>query len=109
MRYSVVAIFIGLITCAGTAQAATCLSASQVRSTDSPDGSALVLTMKNGSVWRAPFLRNCSGIRHSGFAWIVDGDRICENSQRLTVRTTRTTCTIGALTQVKAAPALPGR
>jgi hypothetical protein len=109
MRYSVAAVCIGLVICAGTAQAATCLSASQVRSTDSPDGSALVLIMKNGAVWRAPFLRNCSGIRYSGFAWIVDGDRICENSQRLTVRATRATCTIGTLTQVKAAPSLPGR
>ncbi len=109
MRYFAAAVLLGLVTCAGTAQAATCLSVSQIRSTDSPDGSALVLTMKNGAVWRAPFLRKCSGIRYSGFAWIVDGDRICENAQRLTVRDTRAICTIGTLTQVKAAAATSSR
>jgi len=104
MRHSAVATLFGLVVSIGSAQAATCLSASQIRSTDAPDGTALVLTMKNGAVWRAPFLRSCSGIRFSGFAWIVDGDRICENAQRLTVQGTRAICTIGTLTQVKAAP-----
>ena len=86
----------GLMLTAGAAQAAVCLTASQIQSTDS-DGKSLTLTMKNGEVWLGELRRACSGLRFSGFAWNVSGDKICENAQTLRVIDTGAICALGKL------------
>jgi hypothetical protein len=79
------------------AQAATCLRLSQIKSTDSPDGKSLILTMKNGVVWQGQFQRPCSGLRFSGFSWDVRGDQVCEDAQILRVVSTGAICALGKL------------
>jgi hypothetical protein len=93
----------GLLLSAGAADAAICLSASHIRSTDS-DGKVLTLSMKNGDVWQGQFQRPCSGLRFSGFSWDVRGDQVCENTQILRVVSTGAICALGKLTLQNTAP-----
>jgi hypothetical protein len=90
------------------AQAATCLNTSQITGTDSKDGKTLTLRMRDGKVWQGELKGSCSEIRFTGFAWDVQGGRICENMQ--TLRTSQGgVCVLGKLTQTAAGNSVPRR
>jgi hypothetical protein len=96
MKFAPALALCGLMLTAGAAEAAVCLTVSQIQSTDS-DGKSLTLTMKNGEVWRGELQRVCSGLRFSGFSWELRGDKICENAQTLRVIDTGAICALGRL------------
>jgi hypothetical protein len=104
MKHALSLAFCGLMLTASAADAAVCLSASQIQSSDS-DGKSLTLTMKNGEVWQGQLLRPCSGLRFSGFSWELRGDKICENAQTLRVISTGSICALGKLSLRNTTPA----
>ena len=95
MRFLKVAAAICFLASITSAQAAICLNTTEIENSDSPDGSVLILKMKNGKVWHSALKPACPGIRFYGFSWNINGGQICEDSQILRVLQSGEVCAIG--------------
>ena len=101
-------VFFGLMLAGSAAQAAeVCLSTFDMMDTKpNHDGSAIFVTMRDGSVWRNDLHGRCPTLNFdAGFTWrIVRPDyTICENENALRVRPSGETCWLGKFTQVRPA------
>jgi hypothetical protein len=78
--------------------APVCLRVIDIASTQSPDGRVLVVTTWDGKVWQNRLRGKCPGLKFDGFAWVIRGGEICDNSQTLQVLHTRQICQLGSFT-----------
>ena len=101
MKRFAIAIAVLLAANTSAVQADICLRTSDISGSDSPDGTVLVLRMKDGKTWRAQLQPACPALRFSGFSWIVRGGEICEGSQILRVVESGQICAIGKIVQGK--------
>lgn len=88
------------------AEGAICLSTRDIRDTDAQkDGTAILYTMRDGSVWRNDLRGRCPTIRWNGFGYSTANplETICENEQTLVDFRTHETCGLGKFTQVSPA------
>lgn len=85
-----------------SASAAICLRNKDIKSTTSPDGKPLIVTMQDGKVWRNQLQGSCSDLRFNGFAWVIRGpEGVCENTQSLQVLQSGQVCVLGKFSPVK--------
>jgi hypothetical protein len=80
-----------------------CLATRDIKDTDAQkDGTAILYTMKDGSVWRNDLRGRCRDMRWNGFAYSTanPGASICENEQTLVVFQSGETCGLGNFTQI---------
>ena len=85
------------------AQGPICLSTRDIRDTDAQkDGTAILYTMRDGSVWRNDLRGRCPDIRWDGFSYSTSNpmESICDNEQTLHVFRTGEVCGLGKFTQV---------
>jgi len=85
------------------AQGPICLSTRDIRNTDGQkDGTAILYTMKDGSVWRNDLRGRCSDIHWDGFSYSTSNpmESICDNEQTLHLFRTGEVCGLGKFTQV---------
>ena len=83
-----------------------CLASRDIKDTDAQkDGTAILYTMKDGSVWRNDLRGRCPTIRWNGFSYSTANPQssICENEQTLVDFRTGETCGLGHFTQVSPA------
>ena len=83
-----------------------CLASRDIRDTDAQkDGTAILYTMRDGSVWRNDLRGRCPTIRWNGFGYSTANPQssICENEQTLVDFRTGETCGLGNFTQVSPA------
>ncbi len=106
MRKAVAAFFCVLFIPVSGAWAVTCLNTNDIRSSDSPDGKVLALTLKSGQVWNGELKGTCPDIRMNGFIWRVDGGQVCENAQSIRVMRSGQVCTLGKLSRQTPAKAV---
>jgi hypothetical protein len=94
-----------ILTTAAPAMAAgpICLASRDIKDTDAQkDGTAILYTMKDGSVWRNDLRGRCPDMRWNGFGYSTANPlaSICENEQTLVVFKSGETCGLGKFTQV---------
>jgi hypothetical protein len=80
-----------------------CLASRDIKDTDAQkDGTAILYTMRDGSVWRNDLRGRCPTIRWNGFGYSTANPQssICENEQTLVDFRTGETCGLGKFTQV---------
>ncbi len=80
-----------------------CLASREIKDTDAQkDGTAILYTMKDGSVWRNDLRGRCPTIRWNGFGYSTANPQssICENEQTLVDFRTGETCGLGKFTEV---------
>lgn len=85
------------------AQGPICLSTRDIRTTDAQkDGTAILYTMKDGSVWRNDLKGRCPDMRWDGFSYSTFNPResICDNEQTLHLFRTGEICALGKFTLV---------
>jgi hypothetical protein len=99
--------FAGVMTVMAVAPAlaagSICLSTRDIRDTDvQKDGTAILFTMKDGSVWRNDLKGRCPDMRWDGFSYSTSNplESICENEQTLRAFRTGEICSLGKFTQV---------
>ena len=102
--------FLGAALAAGLSDPAlaapVCLRVEDIASTHSPDGKALVVTMRNGNVWENKMPGGCPGLKFDGFVWVIRGpEGVCDNTQTLQVLHTGEICQLGAFSRQSKAPA----
>ena len=77
-----------------------CLRLQDITSTHSPDGKVLMVTMRDGKVWRNDLQGGCPGLVFDGFKWVIHGPaEICEYTQSLQVLRSGEVCTLGKFTE----------
>ena len=92
-----------LTTAPAMAEGAICLASRDINDTDAQkDGTAILYTMRDGSVWRNDLRGRCPTIRWNGFGYSTANPQssICENEQTLVDFRTGETCGLGKFTQV---------
>jgi hypothetical protein len=85
------------------AEGKICLATRDIRDTDAQkDGTAILYTMRDGSVWRNDLKGRCRDMRWNGFGYSTANPRsaICEDEQTLVVFRSGETCGLGKFTQV---------
>jgi hypothetical protein len=86
------------------ADAAICVRNRDIQSTTPLDGKTLIITMRDGTVWRNRLQGNCSDLRFNGFVWVIHGpEEVCEYSQSLKVLQSGQICVLGKFTREKPA------
>lgn len=74
----------------------TCIRSSDIRSSQpADDEKSITFSMRNGDQWRNDLHGRCSGLRFSGFAWVLHSDEICDDQQTLRVLQSGSICMIG--------------
>jgi hypothetical protein len=87
------------------AAAAVCLNVEDIANSHAArDGASITFTMTDGKIWRNDLKGKCPGLGFSGFAWSVQADQVCDNSQLLRVLESGEICALGKFTQVTSAP-----
>ena len=80
-----------------------CLATRDIKDTDAQKaGTAILYTMKDGSVWRNDLRGRCRDMRWNGFSYSTANplSSICEDEQTLVVFRSGETCNLGKFTQV---------
>jgi hypothetical protein len=81
--------------------ARTCIRSSDIQNSQpANDEKSITFTMRNGDVWRNDLHGRCSGLRFTGFAWVLHSDQICDDQQTLRVLQSGNICTIGKFTKL---------
>ena len=96
------ALVIGTLALATPAMAAPpiCLRLQDIASTHSPDGKVLMVTMRDGKVWRNDLQGGCPDLKFDGFKWVIHGPaEVCEFTQSLEVLRSGQVCVLGKFTQ----------
>ena len=91
----------GVLALATPALAApVCLRVQDIASTNSPDGKVLMVTMRDGKVWRNDLQGTCSDLQFEGFKWVIHGPaQVCEFTQSLEVLRSGQVCVLGKFTE----------
>jgi len=99
--------FAGVMTFLAVAPAAAeggiCLSTRNIKDTaPQKDGTAILFTMKDGSVWRNDLKGRCPDMKWDGFSYSTSNplESICDNEQTLHLFRTGEVCSLGKFTQV---------
>jgi hypothetical protein len=105
IRRVVMAAWFGLVPMAACAAPSVCLSVIRIDHTDPlPDDSALMITMRDHSVYRAAMVGRCSGLYTDtrGYTWEPNPgtDDVCSNLLTIRLNTTGAVCLVGEIKQV---------
>ena len=78
-----------------------CLDPQDIRSTQAINARTLLFRMRDGTVWRNTLITPCPWLvtHANGFSQVVKNDRICSNTQTITINDTGNTCRLGAFTR----------
>ena len=94
-----------LLPVTATAAAPICINTTRIDHTDAPDDSALLITMRAKSVYRAATMGGCVGLANDtrGFTWAPDpgSNEICGNLFTIRLNTSHAVCMMGQITLVK--------
>jgi hypothetical protein len=85
------------------AEGPICLSTRDIKDTDAQkDGTTILYTMRDGSVWRNDLKGRCPDMRWNGFGYSTANPQasICENEQTLVVFRSGEICNLGKFTQI---------
>jgi hypothetical protein len=84
--------------------AAVCLRDQDIKDTQSPDGRTLIVTMRDGKVWKNNLQTPCPGLRFNGFSWALHQPAlICDDTQALRVIDSGEVCMIGKFSPQRSA------
>ena len=82
-----------------------CIDTTRIDHTDTPDDHALLITMRDKSIYRAAVQGDCVGLANDtrGYTWSPDPgtNEICGNLFTIRLNTSHATCLMGEITQVK--------
>ncbi|MEJ0049516.1 MAG: hypothetical protein WDN04_28085 [Rhodospirillales bacterium] len=105
VKYAVLAALLGGLPAAAQAKANICIDTYRIDHTDAPDDTALLITMRDKSVYRAKVQGGCVGLSNNvdGFTWAPDPgtNDICGNLFTIRLNSTRATCLMGEIEQIK--------
>jgi hypothetical protein len=82
-----------------------CIDTYRIDHTDVPDDTALLITMRDRSVYRAKVQGRCVGLSNDtrGYTWRPDPgtNEICGNLFTITLNTSRAVCLMGDIEMIK--------
>jgi hypothetical protein len=104
MKYAVLAALLGVVPAAAWATPNVCIDTYRIDHTDAPDDSALLITMRDKSVYRAKVQGGCVGLSNDtgGYTWRPDSGTsdICGKLFTITLNSTHAMCQMGELEMI---------
>jgi hypothetical protein len=105
MKYAVFAAMLGVAPTLAVAAPGTCIATYRIDHTDVPDDTAILITMRDKSVYRAKVQGSCVGLSNDtrGYTWEPNPgtNEICGNLFTITLNTTHAVCMMGDIEMIK--------
>jgi hypothetical protein len=105
MKYAVLVALAGVLPAAAWAGPNVCIDTYRIDHTDVPDDSAIIITMRDKSVYRASVLGDCVGLSDDtrGYTWEPNpgANDICGNLFTIRLNTTHAVCMMGDIEMIK--------
>jgi hypothetical protein len=89
-------------TVAQSASANVCLVSTDIQNTEVKDAQTIVYHMRNGETWQNKLAAPCADLARGTRSYSQDilGDKICGNTQHITVLDTGQVCRLGAFSRL---------